>query len=116
MATLTSINYTGVLAEKKGTNPTITESGTILSTPIISNNQPGLGEISNVDSIHIPSTNKTVVVKSPYDSSAKPYGQVGTVTGDKISLGSTSQPSGGGDSLGGICVEYEHTENKVVAC
>ena len=41
---------------------------------------------------------------------------MGTVTGDKISLGSTSQPSGGGDSLGGICVEYEHTENKVVAC
>ena len=116
MATLTSINYSGVLAEKKGTAPTITESGTILSTPIISNNQIGLGEISNVDSVHIPSTNKTVVVKSPYDSSAKPDGQVATVTGDKISLGSAVKPTGGSDSLAGICIEYEHTENKVVAC
>ena len=116
MATLTSINYSGVLAEKKGTAPTITESGTILSTPIISNNQIGLGEISNVDSVHIPSTNKTVVVKSPYDSSAKPDGQVATVTGDKISLGSAVKPTGGSDSLSGICIEYEHTENKVVAC
>ena len=87
MATLTSINYSGVLAEKKGTAPTITESGTILSTPIISNNQIGHGEISNVDSVHIPSTNKTVVVKSPYDSSAKPDGQVATVTGDKFVWG-----------------------------
>ena len=125
MANLTSINYTGALQEKKGTTPTIAESGTALTSPVVGSDIAyTTGGAYRTASVYTTS-NKTVIAYYPTgdpfagaggSSYQKPTTRVATVTGDTITYGNQIYADTSSDAERGISIGYEQTENKVLLC